>query len=576
MHTRPPEGTNQYQSTTNPSADILVSNLDFGMDILEIPELGRLACAPHGLRNHEVDALERSQENYSQLIAIHSERQEELSVIEQEKYRLSDSVNARQQALSPINDLPDDILREIFLHLYLCFPRRCQDNSFSPLLPPIVIGQVCRHWRAVIHDFAALWTKLRIKSGTQRWDHTGLELLAQWLQRAKGTPLNLQLVLNNHRTSYSSDPPISKFIGQLAEPIGGTLTRLLLKYVTLDDFSHLSLLQLPSLEQLSISLDISVQYTVNSPVSFANAPALRRVSFSGSFDEGVDRKVIFPWNQLTHFIGYSCPDYCEFFLLTNLPLCTQLKFLSLELEDYGSERYYLQNSRSSAPTRIVVPTLETLALNFSNLYFRDYASTHPYPNVFFPFEFPNLRKLVLLFGYLEEDVSPSFLDELRRLKNLEHLSISIRNGDTLMPLQAIFQALPRIKTLELGLRNDYTPVIAQLTGPTGPQHLLPNLRTARLMFHGSNPNYNEDSIWLDTLTRFVEFRTQPEVATRLETIAFFACDHKAHPTLDAVREALRPFTPQCLIVKTKRINLSNLNWISLDPELEGRPELLEL
>ncbi|RXW15831.1 hypothetical protein EST38_g10020 [Candolleomyces aberdarensis] len=534
--------------------------------------MDRLACTPHGLRNHEVDALERSQD-YSRMIATLDERQEELSVIDQEKSRLLGSVNACQQALSPTNHLPDDILREIFLHLYLCFPRRSKDNSFSSLHPPIVTGQVCRLWRAVTHDFAALWTKLRTENGTQKWDHTGLELLAQWLQRAKGTPLNLQLVLNNHS---SSDPPISKFIGQLTEPIGGSLTRLLLKYVTLDDFSHLSLLQLPSLEQLSISLDVSVQSTENSPVSFTNAPALRRASFSGSFDEGVDRKVIFPWNQLTHFIGYSCPDYCEFFLLTNLPLCTQLRFLSLELEDYGSERYYLQKSRRSAPTRTVVPSLETLALNFSDLYLRDYADTNPYPNVFFPFEFPNLRKLVLLLGFIKEDLSPSFLDELRRLKNLEHLSISIRHGDTLTPLRAILQALPHIKTLELGLRNEYTPIIAQLTGSTGPQDLLPNLHTVGLMFDASNPDHSDDSIWLETLTRFVESRTQPELATRLETITFFACDHKVHPMLDAVRQALRPFILQCLIVKTRRINLSNLNWIAIDPELEGRPELLEL
>ena len=112
------------------------------MDILEISELLQLARVPHELTNTEVDALRRTQQTYSQKIAILDERKgeliKELSEINQEKSRLLDCLNACFQALSPINHIPDDILREIFFHLYLCFTHHHEDNSFSPLRPPVL------------------------------------------------------------------------------------------------------------------------------------------------------------------------------------------------------------------------------------------------------------------------------------------------------------------------------------------------------------------------------------------------------------------------------------------------------
>ncbi|RXW19391.1 hypothetical protein EST38_g6466 [Candolleomyces aberdarensis] len=553
------------------------------MNILEIPELRRVACVPDQLTNHQVDALKRSRENYSQQILILDERKEELikklSEIDQERSRLLDCVKACQQALSPMNHVPDDILREIFLQIYLCFPQYCEDDSFSLLRPPIVISHVCRRWRTVANDFAVLWTKLRTNRGTQHWDQRGLELLAQWLQRAKGTPLNLQLVLGDDRAiQYSSDLQDFKFIAQLIEPIGGSLTRLFLKYVTVEGCSRLSLLPLPSLEQLVIILDDSAEYPETFSASFDNTPALRRISFSGSFEESLDRKVLLPWNQLTHFLNYSCPDYFEFFLLTNLFLCTQLRFLFLGIIDCGGVRGYLETSRSSVPKRIVIPSLETLALDFSTIWFREYANTNPYPNIFFPFEFPNLRKLVLLFNHIAGNVTSPFLDELRRLKNLEHFSIAIQEDDALIPLQAMLQALPHIKTLELSLSGEYTPAIAQLTALPGQQGLLPNLHTLALMFDANGLDHDKAFLDPDTLVRFVESRTQRALATRLEKFTIVVCslDGPDYATLDGVRKVLRPYIPKVLVWSVQCWIILYQRWIHVDPELEGRPELLEL
>jgi hypothetical protein len=354
-----------------------------------------------------VDAVKRSHQNYARRIAILGNRREELikkfkeelSEIDREISHISDCVEACQQALSPINHVPSDILREIFLHLYLCFPRYSKNNDFSPLRPPIVISQVCRRWRAVTYDFASLWTKARTMSKTQKWNHTGLDLLSQWFQRAKSMPLDIQFVSTKRRSeeSDSDELPVSVFIARLIEPIGGSLTHLLLMNVTFGDLPPLSLLQFPSLEQLVIALDEFAQDPSDAIASFSNAPALRRVSFSGSLVEETDRKVMFPWDQLTHFICYNIPDYCDFFLLTDLPFCSQLRFLHLELHDGARDQSYLENFRAGqAPNRIVLPSLETLSLDFGGLELLHDESLL-YPNIFFPFE-PQFAKSPAFVG----------------------------------------------------------------------------------------------------------------------------------------------------------------------------------
>jgi hypothetical protein len=563
------------------------------MDVLEIPELRRLACTPDRLTTTQVDAVKQSQKIYTRRLAILQDRKEELVKklneqlleIDREVSQKSDCIEACQQALSPMNHVPEDILREIFLHHYLCFPFHCEDErSFSPLRPPIVTSQVCRRWRAVVHDFAPLWAKLRTNIETQRWDQTGLELLRQWVQRAKSVPLDLQLelVFGNFKNDKSSILPVSKFIGQLIEPIGSSLTRLLLRYVTLDDLSSLSLLPLPSLEQLVLSLQHSVALRPeNVSASFKHALALRRVSFSGSEQDSIDRKVLLPWNQITHFLSFCCPDYFEFFLLNYLPLCTQLRFSSFELSEGEIVWNYLEGFRNTGP-KIVIPSLETLALDFTNIQLR--VGVYPYPNIFFPFEFPKLRKLVLLFSSIAEDVmSSSFLAELRRLKNLEHVSVTIRNGDENAPtpvwaLWDTLQVLPHITTLELSLQDNYTGILEQLTVSPDQHVFLPNLRTLGLMFDANTACHDSHFIHSYALSHFIESRATGTLATPVETIEILVCDYSAtYATLERVREVLQPFLGEGLLLKIKRVKATeNPSWAHFDPELEGRPQLLEL
>ncbi|RXW15836.1 hypothetical protein EST38_g10019 [Candolleomyces aberdarensis] len=395
-------------------------------------------------------------------------------------------------------------------------------------------------------------------------------------------PLDIQLVSIKRKGSVSDkdELPVSSFIIQLIEPIGGSLTHLLLNDVTFDNVFPLSLSSLPSLEQLVLSFD---EYSADpknaSALTFANAPALRRVSFSGSLEEETDRRVIFPWSQLTHFLCCNIPDYCDFFLLTYLPLCNQLRFLYFDLHNRENKQSYLKNFRNTMPNRVILPNLETFNLDFGNLSI-PYHHESLYPNMLFPFELPNLRKLQLAFDCIDgSTITPAFLNELRRLESVEHLSLTIdycRNSRTTgpdieTPLRDIFGALPNIKTLELSLSLDYSHSLDGLTLSVQ-QDLLPNLLTLALTFDFTQ--HYKGFIHPDILTQFVNSRTQFKKITILD--CGWNVPNLGHPTLELIREALRPFISRGLVQDIRHVPMPSRRWIYVDPELRAWPELLEL
>jgi hypothetical protein len=55
----------------------------------------------------------------------------------------------------PINQLPYDVLREIFQHL-------CSEDPEEYILPPTRLGAVCKTWRQVAWAAPSLWTELEL------------------------------------------------------------------------------------------------------------------------------------------------------------------------------------------------------------------------------------------------------------------------------------------------------------------------------------------------------------------------------------------------------------------------------
>src|SRR5688572_17952180 len=67
--------------------------------------------------------------------------------------------------------IPDDVLREIFLH---CLDEKFNQRRRSTAKAPLLLCLVCKRWRSVANTTARLWTIIIIEGPAE----------CDWLQRA--------------------------------------------------------------------------------------------------------------------------------------------------------------------------------------------------------------------------------------------------------------------------------------------------------------------------------------------------------------------------------------------------------
>ncbi|KAJ7438119.1 hypothetical protein B0H11DRAFT_1935472 [Mycena galericulata] len=88
----------------------------------------------------------------------------------------------------PISSLPPEIISKIFVH---CLPP--DDTPPAPQLAPLLIAQICRHWRAIALGTPELWMNIYLIGGL-REQSASLELLKLWVSRAESLPLKFALM----------------------------------------------------------------------------------------------------------------------------------------------------------------------------------------------------------------------------------------------------------------------------------------------------------------------------------------------------------------------------------------------
>ncbi|PFH47042.1 hypothetical protein AMATHDRAFT_128921, partial [Amanita thiersii Skay4041] len=70
------------------------------------------------------------------------------------KKELEQDLTYKRALISPIRGLPPEILMQIFLEY--CLPGELVQKDVTGR-SPVVLSQVCRHWRAVAHACQPLW-----------------------------------------------------------------------------------------------------------------------------------------------------------------------------------------------------------------------------------------------------------------------------------------------------------------------------------------------------------------------------------------------------------------------------------
>ncbi|KAJ7780747.1 hypothetical protein DFH07DRAFT_439107 [Mycena maculata] len=111
---------------------------------------------------------------------------------------LKDEIDQHKALISPVRRIPQDILEEIFLS---CLPTR-QYMLIDARQAPLLLGHICRHWRAISHSIPRLWASLHIPWTTPVVDRvlqapvpvSGFaEVIHGWLGRSGSMPQSLSI-----------------------------------------------------------------------------------------------------------------------------------------------------------------------------------------------------------------------------------------------------------------------------------------------------------------------------------------------------------------------------------------------
>ncbi|KAF5366152.1 hypothetical protein D9758_005779 [Tetrapyrgos nigripes] len=118
-------------------------------------------------------------------------------------------VVSETKPLSPlsISNLPVEMLLEIFKWACPAESPLSTENTTGPRAPPVIIlSQVCKHWRAVIHEACILWQHLLV---APRAGRTALRCpVAEWLSRV-GNHLPIDVHITDVNLGRDFTPPTS-------------------------------------------------------------------------------------------------------------------------------------------------------------------------------------------------------------------------------------------------------------------------------------------------------------------------------------------------------------------------------
>ncbi|KAJ6602522.1 hypothetical protein DFH09DRAFT_1125030 [Mycena vulgaris] len=204
----------------------------------------------------------------------------------------------------PILTLPREILEEIFV---CCLP----EDRGDPLVPdpsvaPMVLLNVCKHWRDIALSTPRLWCSIRLNLRSPHFQNS-LTLLQCWLFRAKSRPLSVAVVY----TTCEEDPSPEALIESLTRFSEQWLdVRLELPFKDLQRLHGIEG-HMPLLRKLLIgptdAYFAGVQGTRFAPITaFSDAPSLREVHLVTGYPFAIE----LPWAQLTKLQATSL-SVCE-------------------------------------------------------------------------------------------------------------------------------------------------------------------------------------------------------------------------------------------------------------------------
>ncbi|KAF8191393.1 hypothetical protein K438DRAFT_1830441 [Mycena galopus ATCC 62051] len=417
--------------------------------------------------------------------------------------RVKTGVDAHLALLSPMRNLPPEVLQLIFA---MTLP-----SDRNPVMhaseAPVLLGRVCSGWRRIALTTPILWAFIHVVTPPVDYSESAnspgtlrMRAMEEWLARSGVCPLSISIWVSREAWGSAAAAASSPFVEAIL-PLANRWKHVELRVPSdaLDSFHYLQATDVPLLQTLSITNGGSLARDDWSGNLVFLQHASRLHTLSLAHDGNVDLPS-FPWAQLTSLSLYPTQEF--FGLDTEMTLkmlsqCLSLRTCTLHFPSFPF------GGQASVPTRVfTLPHLSALTVRATNFQNNDTMLS----NIFDGLVLPGLRVLevedrrgdLIIFPALFRLLSRSAC-HLQKLKLTDVSPTSPPDSGALLALQAMdslieFTVQDRVGDEGEGLLSE-SFIEAMADG------LCPNLRVVKFTqcFHFSD----------QTLFKFLKARSRP-------------------------------------------------------------------
>lgn len=388
-------------------------------------------------------------------------RLQRLLALHQKRFNYRRQIKICRDAICPISWIPNEVLREIFVH---CIP---PNHRFSRTIGPLLLLQVCQLWRNTAVLTHTLWTRVAFWTPASSTDLIcyPLRFVQRWMAHSGRHSLDIYLEqgLVRHHMRFVVEMVLLAHYSQCRHlDIHATHDSgpALANFITLPPGS------LTSLESLVLE-GLDEAYFANAITVFQNSPRLRKMTTNAlDFAFSVDMStssiefdaLVLPWARLTHLMITEFIMADTFVVV--LAECTALQFLRVSL-DLGVNDATLPLNDWLPDQPVALSSLTDLHISVS-----DGSCIPPVMN---SLKFPALQSLH--FRRSESSLSHPFswessLHFILQLRGLQSLSLVGRVG-AVEEIATLLQSTPQVTHLKLDIWTKYQILIPILFPPLG-------------------------------------------------------------------------------------------------------------
>ncbi|KAF7331332.1 F-box domain-containing protein [Mycena kentingensis (nom. inval.)] len=197
--------------------------------------------------------------------------------------------DAHRALLAPIHNVPEDVLRLIFLET---LPRN-RDAALAPDEGPLLVAQICRFWRNMALNTPRLWASMNVSiPRAPPGGHSAkvsassspamLGMVSLWLQRSGTVPLSITLSAVPGDIHFRVPRDLQQLLVSNAARWRSLRVPLYYNVATIHRLAALTGAQLPQLQELSAyHMDAGSWNDPSAGWGLGGAPNLRSLTFRG-------------------------------------------------------------------------------------------------------------------------------------------------------------------------------------------------------------------------------------------------------------------------------------------------------